>query len=377
MARKTGESWWRAERKQWYVQHNGKQVPLGPNEAEAHKRWHTLMALSGVSSARDDNPFKVIGDEFLDYTHRHRKPKTYHVYRMHLEAFGNLHGNVVVKDLKPHHVDAVLKLHPDWSKSTIRGFMVCILSCLNWSVKQGFTTFNPLSKRLAIPKIVSRGKESIISPEDYEKMMAHALPSLRDFLVACRNTGTRPILVATVTAKHFHEDAECWVFDEHKTDDSGELLVVHLNDTMMDLTRKLVALHPEGPLFRNSRGNQWTDTAWGKAMSGLRKTLKKHDVKITGRGIMYGFRHSYATDLLTEGVPDAHAAALLGHKSTVMIHKHYSHIASKTKTLKAHLRHIGKVNGEVTVTDADAEVRTASVLDAGSTGASPAGGSAA
>lgn len=358
MARKS-KPWWREERGQWFVQHHGKQVPLGPDEKLAEKRWHTLMALSGVTSAADANPFKVVADEFLDWTLRHRKPKTYHTYRLHLEAFGKVNGDVLVKDLKPHHVDAVLKLNPGWSKSTIRGFMVCLLSCLNWSMKQGYTTHNPLSKKLSIPPVISRGKESIISDEDYQSMMAHALPTLRDLIVACRNTGTRPVYVATVTAKHFHEQARCWVFDEHKTEATGEPLVVHLNDMMVALTKKLIAQHPEGPLFRNSRGNPWTDTAWGKAMAGLRETLKKKDIKLSGRGILYGFRHSYATELLEQGVPDAHAAALLGQRGTVMIHKHYSHLASKAQSLKVHLKHIGTVVGEEAVlTTAGDEAQT-------------------
>lgn len=346
MARKS-KPWFREARGQWYVQHKGRQVPLGPEKEEAHRRWHNLMALSGVNTAGDANPFQIIADEFLDWIKRNKKAKTYKTYRHHLEAFCSVHGKVAVRDLKPHHVDGVLKQHPDWTKSTIRGFMVCVSTTLNWSARLGYTTHNPLSKKLDIPKIVSRGKDSLVSPADYKAMIEHANPRLRDFLVACRNSGTRPHIVATVEARHFHEATACWVMDEHKTaDESGEPLVVHLNPTLLALTKKLIAENPVGPIFRNNRGNVWTDTAWGKAMEGLRKTLRNKDVKLEGRGIMYGFRHTFATDLLEKGVPDAHAAALLGHKSTTMIHKHYSHLSSKTAALKVHLQHIGGVPGE-------------------------------
>ncbi len=346
MARKS-KPWFREERQQWFVQHKGKQIPLGPDKEEAHRRWHTLMALSGVDTAGDANPFQIIADEFLDWINRNKKPKTYHTYQHHLEAFCLLQGKVAVKDLKPHHVDGVLKQHPHWTKSTIRGFMVCVSTTLNWSVKHGFTTHNPLSKKLDIPKIVSRGKDSLVTPEDYKAMIEHANPRLRDFLIACRNSGTRPHIVATVEARHFHEAAACWVMDEHKTmEESGEPLVVHLNPTLLALTKKLVAENPEGPIFRNTRGHVWVDTAWGKAMEGLRKTMRNKGVAVKGRGIMYGFRHTFATDLLEKGVPDAHAAALLGHKSTTMIHKHYSHLSSKAAALKVHLQHIGGVLGE-------------------------------
>jgi integrase len=48
----------------------------------------------------------------------------------------------------------------------------------------------------------------------------------------------------------------------------------------------------------------------------------------------YGFRHSFATDALANGVPDAHVAELLGHSGTAMLHKHYSHLTARAKALR-------------------------------------------
>src|SRR5262249_10940502 len=54
--------------------------------------------------------------------------------------------------------------------------------------------------------------------------------------------------------------------------------------------------------------------------------------KKTGvKAIAYGYRHTFATDALASGVPDAQVAALLGHSGTSMLHKHYAHLLSKTK----------------------------------------------
>ncbi len=232
--------------------------------------------------------------------------------------------------------------------------MVAVNTCLNWAVKQGFTTRNPLHRRLTIPAIVSRGgqKDVPIPPEDYAVMLAHANPNLRDFIIACRNTGTRPENVAAATAKDYHKEAACWVLGTHKTDEDGSSLVIHLNPTMVALTERLIAKYPEGPLFRNNQGNPWRDEVWGKAMAGLKKTLAAKGIKLKSRGIMYGFRHGVATDLLEAGVPEAHVAAILGHKSTVMIHKHYSHLTSRHAALKVHLEHIQPTAGEVTTGDA-------------------------
>jgi integrase len=213
------------------------------------------MALSRVTTAGDKNPFKAVAEQFLDWINRNKKPKTYKVYKLHLQAFCDVHGDVELRNLKAIHVDDLMKKHAHWGNSTQRSVMVCILTCLNWAVRQGIATRNRLAKRLTIPAIVGRGRDSVISPEDYEKMIAHANNRLRDLIIACRNTGTRPHIIASVTAKHFHEAGECWVMTEHKTDSTGEPLVVHLNETMLALTRRLMVERPEGPLFVNNRGN--------------------------------------------------------------------------------------------------------------------------
>lgn len=346
MARRS-EPWFREGRDKWYVWHEGKQVPLAADKDEAFEKWHDLMALSRVTTAGDKNPFSVVAEQFLDWIARNKKLKTLKVYKLHLQAFTDVHGDVQIRDLKAVHVDNLLKKHPGWGRSTQRSVMVCILTTLNWAVKQGIATKNPLSKRLDIPPIVSRGRDSVISNEDFEKMLAHANPRLKDLLIACRFSGTRPHMIATVTAKHFHETPfPSWVMEEHKTMDSGGPLTILLNPTLLALTKKLVAERPEGPLFLNNKGNPWTDTAWGKAMSGLRKKLKASGVKLSCTGIMYGFRHTFATEMLKKGVPEAHVAKMLGHKSTVMLSKHYSHLESEISTFMGHLRHLPAMPGE-------------------------------
>ena len=51
-------------------------------------------------------------------------------------------------------------------------------------------------------------------------------------------------------------------------------------------------------------------------------------------GIAYGYRHSFATTALANGVPDAQVAALLGHASTTILHQHYSHLTSQAQALR-------------------------------------------
>jgi integrase len=48
----------------------------------------------------------------------------------------------------------------------------------------------------------------------------------------------------------------------------------------------------------------------------------------------YPYRHTWATRALAAGIPDTHVAALLGHASTAMVHKHYSHVDANARLLR-------------------------------------------
>src|SRR5262249_56173778 len=67
------------------------------------------------------------------------------------------------------------------------------------------------------------------------------------------DTGWRAGEVMAVTADHVSRDGTKWTFEVHKTDGHGEARVVYLSPAMQELTRKLLALYPEGPLFRSTR----------------------------------------------------------------------------------------------------------------------------
>ena len=84
-----------------------------------------------------------------------------------------------------------------------------------------------------------------------------------------------------------------------------------------------------GSLFRRDLRAKYKGSVLGVAWS-LLKLCRKLKVK----AIAYGYRHGFATDALAAGVPDAHVAALLGHGSTAMLHKHYSHLSSRATVLR-------------------------------------------
>src|SRR5262249_55272274 len=86
--------------------------------------------------------------------------------------------------------------------------------------------------------------------------------------------------------------------------------------------------YPSGPLLRNRCGRPWTGWAIVKAMQATRERAG-----LTGK-VAYGLRHTFATDALANGVPDAQVAELLGHQGTAMLHKHSSHLTARARALR-------------------------------------------
>ena len=98
-----------------------------------------------------------------------------------------------------------------------------------------------------------RGKRPLL-PSTKEIAGPEPSPFLR--LVRGDQAGHRPGAGGVPeTAAEVHLDAAVWVLPEHKTKKKiGKPRVVYLTPAMVELTRKLAKRHPEGPLFRNSRG---------------------------------------------------------------------------------------------------------------------------
>lgn len=109
---------------------------------------------------------------------------------------------------------------------------------------------------------------------------------------------------------------------------TGRPGVIHLNDTALAIFRSLIALHPSGPLFRNSRGKPWTENSINCA---ARKAREKAGL-LDNLAVAYAMRHQYITDAFVRGVPIALVAEMCG-TSPEMIAKVYSHVSKKKSLL--------------------------------------------
>jgi hypothetical protein len=72
--------WWRKDRLSWFVTINGKRHNLGPNRELAHQEFHRLMTQPKRECVQLQSTLAIM-DAYLDWTQRHRAPRTFTWYR--------------------------------------------------------------------------------------------------------------------------------------------------------------------------------------------------------------------------------------------------------------------------------------------------------
>ena len=208
--------WFRASKNAWYVQIGRRQVSLGKDEAEAHRRFYRLMAEEGLDQARRptaDIQVAVLCDLYLDHSRRHHAPATYEWYRTYLQDFCDRYGGLGVAALRPLHVTRWLEAH-GWGQSTRRGAIAIIKRVLSYALAEGYIREDPLR---SLKKPPMQRREKILSAEEQQALFdATADQSFRDFLTALQETGARPGEVSSVTAADVDLEEGLWVLHAHK-----------------------------------------------------------------------------------------------------------------------------------------------------------------
>jgi integrase len=331
---KTPRPWYRSQTDTWYVCKSGKQIPLSKgkdNKAEALRAFYRLMARE-ENAARLPPPssFLVaeICDLFLSWSEKHNERATFEWYKGYLQSFCEECGKLRAIELKPFHVTEWLDDNGGWQGSR-RCAISAIKRVFNWAVSEGILSSSPI-KQVMKPPV--RSRERILSPVEREEI-AHAIrdQEFRDFVFAMQETGCRPSEVARVSSENVDLDLGLWVFSDHKTvKKTGKPRIIYLTPAMVELTKRLVAKHPVGPLFRGPRHEKpFTRNSIRCRFRRLREKLPHLKGVIS-----YTYRHSFTTDALENGVGVVEVAELLGHRTTEMVMRHYQHLSAKTNHLK-------------------------------------------
>lgn len=265
---------------------------------------------------------------FLRFAAESVKQRTFEWYKYFLVPFDEIYGALRPHKVTPEVVEAWLKRKKSW-KGSRRGAMMAIKRVMNWGVENRKISVNPLT-HLKVPPAGRR--ERYLTTEERQRIFDRYPEGdcFRDFLFAMNETGCRPGEIAKVTAAHVDLRTGVWELSDHKTGTkTGDKRVIILTPAMLELTKKLMKQYPDGTLFRNQRGNPWDRHTVRSRFKRVRRRLKLGDDVVP-----YLYRHAVCTDLLEAGVGLAQTCEILGHKTTVMVMRHYSKIRNRRDHLR-------------------------------------------
>jgi integrase len=347
-----GLPWYRSDRDCWCVPGDSKKSPLRNRHGEiirgkdsrddAVAAWHEAMSLTNVGRAGADNEVKVVLELFLQDAKARVSAKTCKSYVGWFQSFIDHWPGLLVRDLKPFHVQQWWdKAHPGWNATTRNLSGSSLKAALNWAAKPGgggaFIPNNPLLG-MTLPTRRKRASEVVVTQEEFDSLLGTIRSkSLRDMLTVAWVTGTRPVNLSRATARNVTDDGKALLFADWNTDPdtavhktfkrTGRPLVVPLPAAAREVVNELKAKHPEGLLFRTPRGKPWTDARLGMSVNYYAKKAG-----LGGRFTAYSCRHSRATALLEQGVSDVDVAAVLGNTPSI-IHRNYSHVSANVERL--------------------------------------------
>jgi integrase len=320
--------WWNAATGEYNVNIRGIRHKLGPDKDAAETQFHTLMAAPPEERTAPDAVL-VIMDEFLTWVGSHREPGTFGWYQKHCQSFTDYlkskgKKSLLVKDLAPYHVLDWVDSH-SWSDGTKNGACRAVQRAFNWALKRGRLKINPITY---IDEKPSPGRrENIITIDQWKELIGLVKDeSFRDLLTVTWECGCRPQESLRVERRHVHLDLRRWEFPPEEAKGKKKVRFVYLTDNSLTITKRLMARHRQGPLFRNKRGRRWTPYSVNCRFVRLKE-------KIGRKVALYDFRHSFTERLRQAGVDSVNIAALLGHSDLSMLGRTYAHPHTNAKSL--------------------------------------------
>jgi integrase len=340
LRREKGKPWYRKARDHWCITLNRKKVALRDkhenfvcgkdNEAEALRVWHEMLAVADASRKGDENELKYVLDLYLkDMKAREPKVsrKTFEAYKGYFLDFLRRWPGILIRELRPFHVQQWWASHPTWGPSTKNLTGTALKAALNWAAKPGkgaLIPANPLDG-MPLPTMRKRAAEVVVEKDEFARVMALVRSlEVRDVLTVLWETGTRPINLARATAQNLTEDGNTLVFGDHNTDPdavahktakkTGRSLPVQLPNKAREICVRLRLKRPEGPLFLTPTGLPWTATRLASTVLYYAKRAG-----LEGRFMAYAARHTRTTQLLEAQLSDTDVAAIMGNTPAVIL----------------------------------------------------------
>lgn len=160
-----------------------------------------------------------------------------------------------------------------------------------------------------------------LNREECRRLLLHCTPALRDLTLAALYTGCRVGELSNLLV----EDVGYQVFGLRIAafKRSPARFVFLPDEGMAFFLRKIQGKSPKDPVFRSDKGKLWQrqhSNLFRRAVSraGLPEAF-----------VFHGLRHTYASDLIRQGVPLEVVARQLGHADIRTVSQTYGHIAEQ------------------------------------------------
>lgn len=322
--------WFRATEDRWYATVHGKKVSLGvkgkANRKSANAAWHRLCLeppppIAPVEVAKPLTVKRMV-DDYLVHAKEKVKANSLAVLRGRLLPFGKAFGKTDPNAITVKQVETYMATKP-WAASSRNGFVAALKACFHWATETGVIPVNPIAK-LEKPAGESRGAKALISLKDHQALLAKASKPLKALLQLLWETGARPSELASLRIGDVDFAQRIAIIKDHKNAHQGKPRTLFLTDKAVGLLLEASGERETGFILRTIHGNRWAKNAISTAVN---RVSRQAGAKATA----YGYRHSYATRALSNGIPDATVAGLLGHSGTTMLHRHYSHLTANAR----------------------------------------------
>ena len=294
----------RPKKDRWYVQLDGKQINLGPDRDVAFDRYHALMAdrrqrarPAPPSPASDHALVVTVLDEFLDWLAKRveegtKATRTYDWYEQYLNSFGSFatdslprRQDLTVDVLEPIHVYQWVDAQPGW-KTSRRGAMVAVQRAFNWGGQsrplEGLGGRSPLA---SIEKPPQGRREQLVTPEEFARVARpRKRPGVQRPPVAL--LGNRCPAPRTLHRRDEVRGLRKRTLGFPHQESKGKKVqrVIYLTDRALEITRRLMHKHPDGPMLRNTDGVPWCTSSVSRRFQrirdkvGIKYSLVRHSV---------------------------------------------------------------------------------------------------